>query len=133
MPEEINRLVTDSITDWFFTTSDHANNNLRAAGVSDDRIFFVGNTMIDTLLVNLDRLERPAFFHEEGLEERGYFVMTLHRPGNVDSKTNLQDVITAVADASRGLPVVFPVHPRTEKTLQQLPSLPNAIKLVPPK
>ena len=133
MPEEINRLVTDSITDWFFTTSDHANNNLRAAGVSDDRIFFVGNTMIDTLLVNLDRLERPAFFHEEGLEERGYFVMTLHRPGNVDSKTNLQDVITAVADASRGLAVVFPVHPRTEKTLQQLPSLPAAIKLVPPQ
>jgi hypothetical protein len=77
MPEEINRLVTDSITNYFFTTSEHANANLRVSGVNEDRIFFVGNTMIDSLLANMDRLRKPDFFDRSGLTERDYFVMTL--------------------------------------------------------
>ena len=89
MPEEINRLATDAVTNWFFTTSRFANENLRRSGVSDERIFFVGNTMIDTLLQNIDRLRPPAFWHDTGLAAKGYFVLTLHRPSNVDAPATL--------------------------------------------
>lgn len=127
MPEEINRLVTDSITNWFFTTSEVANANLRKTGVADDRIFFVGNTMIDTLLTNLPRLRPPAFWAQRGLQAGQYFVMTLHRPANVDDPAAFLQLLSAVCSHVRGLPVVFPVHPRTAKTLQalsaQLPGL----------
>ena len=121
MPEEINRLVTDAITNWFFTTSEVANHNLRTAGVSDDRIFFVGNTMIDTLLTNLPRLRPPAFWATHGLQPGGYFVMTLHRPANVDDPASFARLLAAVCAGVRGLPVVFPVHPRTAKTLKEMP------------
>jgi UDP-N-acetylglucosamine 2-epimerase (non-hydrolysing) len=117
MPEEINRLVTDSITNWFFTTSDFANANLRHAGVADERIFFVGNTMIDSLLANLDRLRAPGEWQELGLAPGDYLVMTLHRPSNVDDPDRLQALLAAIEEGARGLPVVFPVHPRTAKTL----------------
>lgn len=117
MPEEINRMVTDSITNWFFTTSEFSNANLRKSGVDDNRIFFVGNTMIDTLLGNLERLQPPTFWNELCLEPRRYLVMTLHRPSNVDAPTKLAAVLAAIGAGSRGLPVVFPVHPRTAKTL----------------
>jgi UDP-N-acetylglucosamine 2-epimerase (non-hydrolysing) len=121
MPEEINRLVTDAITNWFFTTSEVANANLRTAGVGDERIFFVGNTMIDTLLVNLPRLRPPPFWAQHALQPDGYFVMTLHRPANVDDPAAFARLLDAVCKGVRGLPVVFPVHPRTAKTLQALP------------
>lgn len=120
MPEEINRLVTDSITNWFFTTSEVANANLRTAGIPDERIFFVGNTMIDTLLANLERLRPPAFWAEQRLQEGQYFVMTLHRPANVDDPAAFSRLLDAVCSSVQGLPVVFPVHPRTAKTLQGL-------------
>ena len=120
MPEEINRLITDSITNWFFTTSEVANANLRTAGVGDERIFFVGNTMIDTLLVNLPRLRPPPFWAAHALQPGGYFVMTLHRPANVDDPAAFAHLLSAVCKGARGLPVVFPVHPRTAKTLQGL-------------
>lgn len=84
MPEEINRMVTDSISNWFFTTSGFANRNLRQLGVTDERIFFVGNTMIDTLLANLDRLCPPPFWQQLSLAPQQYFVMTLHRPANLE-------------------------------------------------
>ena len=133
MPEEINRMVTDSITNWFFTTSEVANNNLRRTGVSDDRIFFVGNTMIDTLLANLDRLRPPAFWTDAGLQPGGYFVMTLHRPANVDDLPGFSRLLKAVGEAVRGVPVVFPVHPRTAKTLASLPDKPTGLLLVDPQ
>ena len=78
MPEEINRMATDSITNYFFTTSEVANENLRRSGVTDDRIFFVGNTMIDTLLKQMPRFRQPVFWNELGLRPRQYFVVTLH-------------------------------------------------------
>jgi UDP-N-acetylglucosamine 2-epimerase (non-hydrolysing) len=118
MPEEINRMVTDAITNYFFTTSEVANENLRRAGVTDDRIFFVGNTMIDTLLANMDRLRAPAFWSELALRAGEYCVLTLHRPANVDGERNLAALLAAIAHGARGLPVVFPVHPRTAKTLR---------------
>ncbi len=120
MPEEINRMVTDSITNWFFTTSDFANANLRRAGVGEERIFFVGNTMIDTLLAHVDRLRPPACWDELGLRPGEYFVVTLHRPANVDAGADLARLLAAIGDGTRGLPVVFPVHPRTAKTLAEL-------------
>jgi UDP-N-acetylglucosamine 2-epimerase (non-hydrolysing) len=133
MPEEINRMVTDAITNYFFTTSEVANGNLRRSGVPDERIFFVGNTMIDTLLANLDRLRPPAFWGELGLHPGEYFVATLHRPGNVDELHQLDAMLAAIGTGCRGLPVIFPVHPRTAKTLQELPDLPANIKLVEPQ
>jgi UDP-N-acetylglucosamine 2-epimerase (non-hydrolysing) len=130
MPEEINRMVTDAITNYFFTTSEFANRNLRASGVAEDRIFFVGNTMIDTLLANLARLRPPAFWSELHLTPLGYFVLTLHRPNNVDDATRLQALLGAIGEGCRDLPVIFPVHPRTAKTLQALPDLPANLCLV---
>ena len=120
MPEEINRVVTDSISNWFFTTSVGAGENLRTAGVAPDRIFFVGNTMIDTLLKQMPRLQPPAFWSELGLQPGQYFVLTLHRPANVDSEQQLLHMLQAISHGTGGLPVVFPVHPRTAKNLQTL-------------
>lgn len=133
MPEEINRMVTDAITNYFFTTSEVANQNLRRSGVTEDRIFFVGNTMIDTLLTNLDRLRPPVFWDELGLEAGGYFVVTLHRPAKVDGMDQLQARLQAIGDGCRDRPVVFPVHPRTAKTLHKVDGLPGNIKLVEPQ
>ncbi len=135
MPEEINRVVTDSISNYFFTTSEYANANLRRSGVEDSAIFYVGNTMIDTLLANLERLRPPAFVSEFGLQRGEYFVMTLHRPVNVDDAQGLARLLQAVGEGTRGLPVVFPVHPRTANTLRKLLVLgwPANIRLVDPQ
>jgi UDP-N-acetylglucosamine 2-epimerase (non-hydrolysing) len=132
MPEEINRLVTDAITNYFFTTSEHANTHLRAAGVGDERIFFVGNTMIDTLLANLGRLRPAPFFDQLGLADREYLAVTLHRPTNVDDPARLKELIHAICDNARGLPVIFPVHPRTARNLDAIGDLPdNLYRLYP--
>ena len=120
MPEEINRMVTDAITDYFFTTSETANENLRKSGVTDDRIFFVGNTMIDTLLKNKARFIKPPIWDELKLETGKYIVMTLHRPANVDEEGKLKYLIEEIIKNSRDLPLVFPVHPRTAKVLEHL-------------
>lgn len=117
MPEEINRIVTDSITDFFFTTSEFANNNLLNLGVDNKKIFFVGNTMIDTLLFNLKRLKKPAIWDKFNLLKNNYIVITLHRPSNVDEKNILENYLLEVLSNSNGLPIIFPVHPRTKKIL----------------
>jgi UDP-N-acetylglucosamine 2-epimerase (non-hydrolysing) len=122
MPEEINRVVTDSLSNWFFTTSETADENLRRGGVTDERIFFVGNTMIDTLLHQMPRLRPPTFWQELSLQPGRYFVLTLHRPANVDGEKQLSSLLHAIAEGTAGLPVIFPVHPRTGKNLQQLTS-----------
>jgi UDP-N-acetylglucosamine 2-epimerase (non-hydrolysing) len=133
MPEEINRMVTDSITNYFFTTSEVANANLRRSGVPEAGIFFVGNTMIDTLLANMERLRPPPFWDELGLRQGEYFVATLHRPANVDEQSQLAELLSAIATGCRQMPVVFPVHPRTAKTLRDGADLPANIKLVEPQ
>jgi UDP-N-acetylglucosamine 2-epimerase (non-hydrolysing) len=120
MPEEINRMVTDSITDYFFTTSEVANENLRKAGIPDDRIFFVGNTMIDTLLKNRPRFTPPPIWEEAKLSKGEYIVMTMHRPANVDEEQKLKQFMEAILNNVHRLPVVFPVHPRTAKMLDRL-------------
>ncbi|PJB13190.1 MAG: UDP-N-acetylglucosamine 2-epimerase (non-hydrolyzing) [Flavobacteriales bacterium CG_4_9_14_3_um_filter_40_17] len=120
MPEEINRMVTDSITNYFFTTSETANQNLRKSGVGEERIFFVGNTMIDTLLAQMKNFKQPDIWKQVGLQPQQYIVMTLHRPANVDEEHKLKDLIDAIITNSNNMPLVFPVHPRTARILENL-------------
>ena len=133
MPEEINRVVTDSISNYFFTTSETANKNLLKTGVEQNRIFFVGNTMIDTLLANMDRLRAPTFWAEHDLRKGQYFVVTLHRPSNVDELDGFAKLLQSIGQGTRGMPVIFPVHPRTAKTLSEVDLVPDSILLVEPQ
>ncbi|MES2727604.1 MAG: UDP-N-acetylglucosamine 2-epimerase (non-hydrolyzing) [Bacteroidota bacterium] len=120
MPEEINRMVTDAITDYFFTTSEQANINLRNAGQADNKIHFVGNTMIDTLLKQMPRFTKPGIVDELQLQPQSYFVITLHRPANVDEEEKLKSLLFEIINNVNGLPIIFPVHPRTAKMLDSI-------------
>lgn len=119
MPEEINRMVTDCLTDYFFTTTELAGENLRKAGVKDGSIFLVGNVMIDTLFANRSRFVKPVFWDSYKLVKGEYIVMTLHRPANVDDEYHLKNLLESIISASGNLPVIFPVHPRTAKNIRQ--------------
>ena len=130
MPEEINRMVTDSLADYMFTTSEVANRNLIRQGAEVvsglevrglkgekplQRVWFVGNVMIDTLLANRARFRKPQIWDELGLEEKEYIVMTMHRPANVDEENHLRAMMEQIVNNVHGLPVIFPIHPRTRK------------------
>lgn len=132
MPEEINRLVTDSITNYFYTTSEVANQNLRHAGVSEDKIFFVGNTMIDTLLKQMPKFSQPVFWKALGLKEKQYLVMTLHRPSNVDDPERLKQLLNILETETEDLPVIFPIHPRTKNNLEKFGIKLSQVKTVEP-
>ena len=131
MPEEINRLITDSITDYFFTTSKYANENLDKSGVDKKNVFFVGNTMIDTLISNQHKFLKPPFFEEFSLVEKEYFVLTLHRPSNVDNKDYLTQLLLTL-DESCDVPIIFPVHPRTRQKIKEYGITLNSIIQVDP-
>jgi UDP-N-acetylglucosamine 2-epimerase (non-hydrolysing) len=133
MPEEINRVVTDSITNWFFTTSETANVNLVRSGVPNDRIFFVGNTMIDTLYKQLPHIRPPSFWDELCLKPQCYFLVTLHRPANVDSAERLIQLLHAINAAAGNVPVIFPVHPRTAKNLKRIKDQMTGLHYVAPQ
>lgn len=120
MPEEINRIVTDSLTDYFFTTTPLASKNLENLGVLKNQIYFVGNVMIDTLRTNESRLKQPALWKKLQLEAKKYLVLTLHRPSNVDEELQLEALITQMAQLGKDYPIIFPVHPRTKKLLEGL-------------
>lgn len=120
MPEEINRIVTDSLTDYFFTTTPDASRTLEKLGVPKKQIYFVGNVMIDTLRKNEHRLSPPKIWNTLNLKSKNYIVMTLHRPSNVDEANQLKALITFLALVSRPYPIIFPVHPRTQILLQEL-------------
>ena len=131
MPEEINRMVTDSLADYMFTTSEVANRNLvrQGATLMNDgmseakplndgmmqKVWFVGNVMIDTLLANRSRFRKPEVWDELGLKEQEFIVMTMHRPANVDEENHLRAMMEQIIDNVHGLPVIFPIHPRTAK------------------
>jgi UDP-N-acetylglucosamine 2-epimerase (non-hydrolysing) len=132
MPEEINRMVTDSITNFYFTTTEIANESLRKAGVNNERIFFVGNTMIDTLLKHRKNFQKPPIFEELGLQPAKYIVMTLHRPANVDEEHKLKNLMNEIIKQSNDLPLIFPVHPRTSKILKNLGILDERMHLIEP-
>lgn len=117
MPEEINRIVTDSLSDLLFTSEPSGDRNLRSEGIPRERIHFVGNVMIDTLRAHLNEAAKTGTVKGLGLQPSGYVLMTLHRPSNVDDADVFSAIMDAVADVSRQLPVVFPVHPRTRLVL----------------
>ena len=146
MPEEINRMVTDALADYMFTTSEVANKNLVLSGCSlenvpnsliassphrlpeegytfervKQRVWYVGNVMIDTLLANRSRFRRPAVFDELELAEKNYIVMTMHRPANVDEEAHLKALMEQIITNVHGLPIIFPIHPRTAKIFYNL-------------
>ena len=132
MPEEINRLVTDSITNYFFTTTLEAGTNLKKSGVNQNKIFWVGNTMIDTLLKHRTRFQKPAIWDELKLSKNEYIVITLHRPGNVDEEGKLKLLIYEIIKHSKNIPLIFPVHPRTAKILQTLGIKHNRLHTIEP-
>ncbi|MDP4129495.1 MAG: UDP-N-acetylglucosamine 2-epimerase (non-hydrolyzing) [Bacteroidota bacterium] len=119
MPEEINRIVTDAICNHFFTTSESANTQLLKNGITSDQIHFVGNTMIDTLYQNLEKLQKPGLWDHHNLQENQYYLITLHRPSNVDDPHNLSHLLDVILEETAELPVVFPLHPRTKKNLDE--------------
>ena len=117
MPEEINRIVTDSITDYFFTTSTTASQNLIKYGADIEDIHFVGNVMIDTLYQNLNRISAPKFWEEFGLANGNYIILTLHRPANVDEENSLIALLHGIDKMVGDKKIVFPIHPRTKAIL----------------
>lgn len=119
MPEEINRVVTDAISDLLLTPSRDANENLLREGVSAEKIRFVGNVMIDSLHRNLERARSSKILERLGLEPRRFCAMTLHRPSNVDVKETLTGILDALEAIGEHLPIVFPIHPRTRERLAQ--------------
>ena len=126
MPEEINRILTDQISDLLFTTERSAEANLLREGISPERIHFVGNVMIDTLRYNLDRAVEPAVLFaaageaiDQAAFNSGYGLVTLHRPSNVDNRDNLKTLLTRLKSISEQLPLVFPVHPRTAQRVKE--------------
>lgn len=117
MPEEINRIVTDSITDYFFTTSIWAGENLLKYGADSSNIHFVGNVMIDTLYQNLNRISAPIFWNEFSLETKNYIILTLHRPSNVDEEQSLIQLLQGIDKMVGDKKVIFSIHPRTKAIL----------------
>lgn len=154
MPEEINRMVTDALADYMFTTSEIANKNLLLAGASlensanlvnldgldalgnlakrqlpeeqyafkrtPQRVWYVGNVMIDTLLANRSRFRKPEVYDALGLEDKQYIMMTMHRPANVDEQEHLKALMEQIITNVHGLPIIFPIHPRTAKLFYNL-------------
>ncbi len=129
MPEEINRLVTDSIADLLFTTSEDADKNLIKEGLPKDRIYFVGNVMIDTLMNNLVAAQRLNILSKFALKKKAFALVTLHRPSNVDSKESLSKIMNAFKVIQNKIPIVFPVHPRTKKNLEKFLSKNELMKM----
>lgn len=119
MPEEINRICTDAISDMLFTTDRLAGANLAKEGVAEERVHFVGNVMIDSLMMHLEKARQTKTAQSFDLTPGGYATLTLHRPANVDDRECLAEILGAVADGLSGLPVVFPVHPRTRQRIDE--------------
>ena len=136
MPEEINRILTDSISDLLFTTSQDADENLRQEGIPAERVRFVGNVMIDSLLEHLKIAENSKVRTDLGIVEGAYAVMTLHRPSNVDERDVFGGILDALLSVAERLPIIFPVHPRTRAKIEEFGFLgriaASNIKLIEP-
>lgn len=118
MPEEINRIITDSISDYFFVTEENGMKNLSANGVENKRIAFVGNTMIDTLIHTLPLIQKSDILNNIGVEQNIFTVATFHRPSNVDFQEMFERIITFLNSLGDFFPVVFPIHPRSRQNLK---------------
>ncbi len=137
MPEEINRVVTDALSDLLFTTEKSGTNNLVKEGVDSSRIHFVGNVMIDSLVYFLGKAAETDILDKLGLKKGEFALVTLHRPSNVDNPENFLKILNAFQEIQRDIPIIFPIHPRTEKNIKQfgledtVKSLKN-LRLLPP-
>lgn len=120
MPEEINRMVTDSISDYFFTPSETANENLMRSGVSAGSVYYVGNIMIDSLYDNRSRLTEPEIVQQLSLDLNKCLILTLHRPQNADDPKKLEHILNCLVKNCKGHNIIFPVHPRTKITLDEI-------------
>jgi UDP-N-acetylglucosamine 2-epimerase (non-hydrolysing) len=118
MPEEINRIVTDALSSFLFTTEPQANENLRREGIPEANVFYVGNVMIDTLMQQLAHARSLGMPARHGVAAGDYAILTLHRPSNVDSLAALESVLNTCCELSRSIDILFPVHPRTQQMLQ---------------
>ncbi len=133
MPEEINRILTDAVATWLFTTEPAGSENLEREGVDPERIHLVGNVMIDTLLANLKQARRLDTLERLDLEPGGFALLTLHRPSNVDDPQTLRALFNALEQIHREIPVLFPVHPRTSAAIERLlGGAPPALRLTEP-
>jgi UDP-N-acetylglucosamine 2-epimerase (non-hydrolysing) len=137
MPEEINRVLTDQLSDLLFTPSEDADRNLIAEGIAPERIRLVGNVMIDSLLMHLPRAQESNIGKRLGLSEQDYGVLTLHRPSNVDDFDSFARILEALEEIGKRLPIIFPVHPRTRKMISDLGFQPriesaNGLRLIDP-
>ena len=127
MPEEINRILTDQLSDLLFTTEEDANENLKREGIPSEKIFFVGNVMIDTLFQHLEKAKKSKILQKLGLINSinaknaitSYAVLTLHRPSNVDNKETFSNILEALKEISKRIPIIFPAHPRTQNRIKQ--------------
>ncbi|MFH2138088.1 MAG: UDP-N-acetylglucosamine 2-epimerase (non-hydrolyzing) [Candidatus Omnitrophota bacterium] len=119
MPEEINRLVTDALSDYLFVSEESGLKNLKKEGVSPAKVYFVGNIMIDTLLDNMPAIERSLILKKLGIKPKTYGAMTLHRPGNVDSRKALEQIYTILKEVTRKTVIIYPLHPRTKKMIEK--------------
>jgi UDP-N-acetylglucosamine 2-epimerase (non-hydrolysing) len=119
MPEEINRVLTDQISDYLFTTERTAFDNLKREGIDDDKIFFVGNVMIDTLRKHEEMAMGRTVLDDIGIDPNEFVLVTLHRPSNVDDKQMFAGIMQSLLQISQRLPVVFPVHPRTRNRIEE--------------
>ena len=131
MPEEVNRRVTDAISDYFFTTTEDAGKNLVNEGVDPSNIFFVGNTMIDSLIYAKDKLSEAPILSERKISKKEYYLLTLHRPSNVDSKERLLDLLTFMDSCVGNKPIIFPMHPRTRSKIKDERGFKNYIFVEP--
>ncbi len=118
MPEELNRILTDTVSDLLFTTEESANRNLSNEGVDPGKVFFVGNLMIDSLMKAMENSPASSLRSELGLNAQAYAVLTLHRPSNVDDQDQLTRTLDAIAQVAQRIPVVFPAHPRTARSIE---------------
>jgi len=129
MPEEINRILTDQISDLLLTPSIDANENLAKEGISDERVKLVGNIMIDTLLNNAEKANKSEIHNKLSIEKGNYALLTLHRPSNVDQKNILSGILNAMKYICNDIAVVFPAHPRTKNKLKEFGLYERAIEI----
>jgi len=132
MPEEINRLVTDTLADYLFVSEPSGVRNLRAEGVLEEKIFFVGNVMIDTLLHFRERATKSGILNRLGVEPKSYALATLHRPSNVDDPDRLRAMTRLLTRIAERLPIIFPIHPRTEHHMKEAELATPGLILTPP-
>ncbi len=119
MPEEINRILTDSISDLLLTPSPDGNENLKKEGIPDEKVKLVGNVMIDSLFRNLEFAKKSNILEELGLTNKNYSVMTLHRPSNVDEQVVFEGMLDSLIEVSEKIPIIFPAHPRTASKIEE--------------